>query len=114
MKVLSTERARSLTGSLARHGDSHDATIPGSLGSVSVFIDDVTGTLINGCLIQPYTACPGANLTGADLTGADLTGADLIDALLPRGANLSGMDLRWATWVDGTICGPSSIGDGIP
>ena len=42
MQVLTSERAGSLTGNLAVHGDHHDANgIPARLGSVSVFIDDV-------------------------------------------------------------------------
>lgn len=123
MEVLSTERARALTGNLARHGDAHDATIPRSLGSVSMFIDDVDGTWIeNGCPIQPFASCPGADLTGAnlrganlrwaDLRGADLSGADLGGADL-TGTRLSGANLSGAIWVNGTICGPGSNGNCI-
>lgn len=123
MEVLSTERARALTGNLARHGDSHDATIPRRLGSVSVFIDDVDGTwIVNGCPIQPFASCSGADLTGAnlrganlrwaDLRGADLSGADLGGADL-TGTRLSGANLSGATWVNGTICGPGSNGNCI-
>lgn len=120
MEVLSTERARALTGNLARHGDAHDATIPSSLGSVSVFIDDFDGAwAVNGCLIQAFASCSeadlsganlrGANLRWADLRGANLSGADLAGADL-TGARLSGAALGGATWVNGAICGPNSIG----
>jgi len=73
--------------------------------------------------------CPGCDLRGADLSGADLSGADLsgtnlIAANLSfanltganlRDANLSFADLSFANfvnaiWIDGSICGPGSIG----
>lgn len=96
MQVLSDEQAQSLTGNLARHGDAHDRhDIPTRLGSVSVFIDDVDGTVINGCLIQPYTICIRYALTGASLAGANLTGAQLPLADL-SGANLTGANLTAA------------------
>jgi Pentapeptide repeats (8 copies) len=120
MEVLSTVRARALTGNLARHGDAHDATIPRSLGSVSVFIDDFDGAwAVNGCLIQAFASCSeadlsganlrGANLRWADLRGTNLSGADLAGADL-TGARLAGAALGGATWVNGAICGPNSIG----
>lgn len=124
LEVLSIEKAQALTGNLALHGNAHDATIPSSLGSVSIFIDDVTGTFINGCLIQPYTACPGMNLGGADLTGAnlklsmlsgitlagaDLSYANLISTDLTRAnltrAILEHADLRWANLTGANLNG---------
>ena len=51
----------------------------------------------------------GADLTDARLISADLTGADLTDAVLD-GAKLQGAKLNGAIWVDGTECGPGSVG----
>jgi uncharacterized protein YjbI with pentapeptide repeats len=66
--------------------------------------EEVVLTGANLCLADlAYTELRGADLTGADLTGADLTGADL-----------SGADLSGATWVDGSQCGPGSIGRCVP
>lgn len=50
-----------------------------------------------------------ARLDHADLSRADLTGANL------AGASLSGTDMRaarleGATWYDGRVCGPGSVG----
>ncbi len=61
----------------------------------------------------------GVNLQNANLMLANLTGASLFDADL-SGANLQGANLQGAilikakfdnaTWVDGRICAPGSIG----
>ena len=48
------------------------------------------------------------NLENADLESADLTGATLQDV------NLQGVNLTNAIWVDGTLCGPGSIGECVP
>jgi hypothetical protein len=71
---------------------------PASFGAASLFIDDATGTVINGCLVQPYTHCNGLDLAGVDLSGSDLTGADL-DSVNLSGANLSAADLTSATLI---------------
>lgn len=59
-------------------------------------------SVVNGCVIEAYTVCRGANLSdailvnatllGADLTGANLAGANLQNANL-RGADLTGANL---------------------
>ena len=48
--------------------------------------------MVRGCLIEPYTRCPGADLTEANLTEADLRNADLRGAKL-REANLRNADM---------------------
>jgi hypothetical protein len=57
----------------------------------------------------------GARLTAADLTGADLSAADLNAANLHyavlEGALLNGTRMDGATWTDGRICAPGSIGE---
>jgi len=50
----------------------------------------------------------GANLANADLSYADLRGAKL------DGAQLQGAFLNKAFWLDGSICGPDSVGKCIP
>ena len=67
---------------------------------------DGVGQTINGCVIQPFTSCPGANLSVADLAnahlnfanlnGANLTNANLSSAIL-TGATLTTADLSFAT-----------------
>ncbi|MET4702276.1 uncharacterized protein YjbI with pentapeptide repeats [Constrictibacter sp. MBR-5] len=50
-----------------------------------------------------------ADLTAADIRAADLSSADLSNAKLGR-AELTYSDLSGATWIDGQICAPGSIG----
>jgi hypothetical protein len=57
-----------------------------------------------------YAVMQGADLSGANLKGADLTNADLQGAKL-KGADLSAAKLAQTIWVDGTICGPTSVGN---
>ena len=61
---------------------------------------NVKAFAINGCMIEPFTDCSGADLSGADLTGAYL-----------MGANLSGADLTGAilTGVSGRLSDATSI-----
>lgn len=63
---------------------------------------------VNGCVIQPGTSCPGANLSNHDLQGVNLTGANLSTANLSQsnlsnanlsGANLTGANLRGVTMI---------------
>ncbi len=75
--------------------------------------------VVGGCVIEPRTACPGADLTHARLRGVDLTGADLRGAKLARadltyaklaGATLDGADLRGATLAKAHMQGASLRG----
>ena len=50
---------------------------------------------VNGCVIEPSTACANFDLSGADLEGADLSRASLSGANL-TGTNLSGANLTQA------------------
>ena len=95
LRVLSVDQAQQVGGNLAVHAGRHDAKIPSRFTSAALFIDDVNGTTIKGCLIQAYTYCAYADLRGADLSGADLNNADLNSAYL-YGANLSGANLQYA------------------
>ncbi|MCP3669894.1 MAG: pentapeptide repeat-containing protein [Gammaproteobacteria bacterium] len=56
----------------------------------------------------------GINLQGADLTNADLNNSDLTYANLSNsrlgGAKLDGAKLEKAIWIDGSVCGPGSVG----
>jgi uncharacterized protein YjbI with pentapeptide repeats len=70
--------------------------------------------VINGCRIEPDTACPGADLRNADLRGVDLTGANLAGADLQGanleeadfdGANLQGADFTLANLTDAKLDG---------
>ena len=85
--------------------------------------------VLDGCVLQAYTKCPGANLSNAILEGINLQGAylkgaklkntilrnaNLIDVYLYEadltGADLSGADLSKAIWPDGRVCAFGSIG----
>ena len=50
-----------------------DVNVPSRFTSAALFIDDVTGTIVNGCLIQPFAFCRSADMSGADLSGANLS-----------------------------------------
>jgi uncharacterized protein YjbI with pentapeptide repeats len=91
-------------------------TNPHSFNQATLFIDD-SAPVINGCVIQPQTSCPGlfapnanlsgayligANLTGAVLGLANLTGAGLTSANLTS-ANLTEANLTGAVLADGTL-----------
>jgi hypothetical protein len=95
----SARRLDAATGDLSYLNSDVDPRVRRHFRAPSLFIDDATGRVVNGGLIQPFTVCisPRANLSGADLhqanlTGADLSGADLSGANL-NFANLSGADL---------------------
>jgi hypothetical protein len=63
LRVLTVDRAQQVAGNLAVHAGRHDVNVPSRFTSAALFIDDVTGTIVNGCLIQPYGNCAGADLT---------------------------------------------------
>jgi hypothetical protein len=86
----SARRLDAATGNLSYLNSDVDPRVRRHFRAPSLFIDDATGRVVNGCLIQPFTVCPKANLSGADLSGAKLTAADL------TGADLSGADLTFA------------------
>jgi uncharacterized protein YjbI with pentapeptide repeats len=81
------------TGNLSHLESDRDHRVRRHFRSPSLFIDDATGTEVNGCLIQAFTVCLRANLSGADLRGANLHRANFGGA---GGSNLSGADLRQA------------------
>ena len=60
--------------------------------ATSLFIDDATGRVVNGCLIQPETKCVAALLFNQDLSGADLRGAVL------AAADLTGTAFTGRSW----------------
>ena len=84
---------------------------------------------VNGCVIEPSTSCPSADLSGKDLSGADLSratlssanleGTNLSDANLTEAnlagaqivnTDLSGADLTSANLTDATISGANLEG----
>jgi hypothetical protein len=108
VKVLGDDKQSQAAGhNLDTHLSAADSALPESFTEVSLFIDDAAGQVENGCLIQPYTVCEGAdlagvnlagvNLTGADFLGADFTGADL------TGTNLTGADLAGANFTNADL-----------
>ncbi len=85
--------------------------------------------VVDGCILQAYTKCPGVNLSNANLEGINLQGAYLKSATLKNtilrnaklidvylfeadltGADLTGADLSKAIWPDGRVCAFGSIG----
>lgn len=72
------------------------------------------GKVINGCTIQPFTRCPGADLEGADLEHADLRNATLLRAQIFN-ANLTravlwDADLRLVNFTESNLSGASLRG----
>ena len=83
------------TGNLSHLASDVDPSVEGSFGPASLFIDDATGKVINGCAIQPDTNCAWVNMPGADLNRANLIRAKLNSANL-KGAELGGANLEEA------------------
>lgn len=106
LRVLTKEQAGGVSGPLADHASRHGARIPRRLRSITLFIDNANGTVINGCLIGPGTVCWEADLAGADLRGADLRQAAIERADL-RGANLDGANLRNSSFQRSDLSGAS-------
>lgn len=84
-------------------GGARHATPPQSFGAVSLFIDDVDGTVVSGCLIQPGLHCPGADLSNANLGGADLSHSSIV------GVNFANADLTGANLSNSSISGGTSF-----
>ena len=78
---------------------------------------DLSYSQLNHSNLQ-HSNLVGADLTYADLNGADLSYADLSYANLSHAnladAILDNVTLDHAIWVNGTLCGVSSIGQCIP
>jgi hypothetical protein len=104
---------------LHSHAIRADRTPARRLRDASLFVDEVEGTVIDGCFIEPYGDCSGANLHGTDLAGvdfrmtdlsntnlggADLSGADLFDADL-LAANLTNVNLTGANLTNANLSG---------
>lgn len=110
------------TGNLSHLSSDLDSRVNRRFRSPSLFIDDATGRVVNGCLIQPNTQCYGADLSGADLSGADLTLARLAFARLTRAnlsdarlviAGLSNTDLRGAVLTRADVRGANLSGSNL-
>jgi hypothetical protein len=97
--LLDDEHAPDRLDSLGR---ARHATPPTAFDAASLFIDDATGTIINGCVIQLWAKCPNANLSGANLSGANLTDVNLSGANLAN-ANLANALLGRAYLVNATL-----------
>lgn len=107
LRVLTREQAADVNGPLADHASRHGRAIPTRVGSVTLFVDNAAGTVINGCLIGPGTVCWEADLAGADLSGADLHQASIEESDL-RGVKLDGANLRNASLVDSDLTGATA------
>jgi hypothetical protein len=92
------------TGNLSHLEPRRDGRVPRRFGAASLFIDDATAQVVNGCVIQPHTDCQGANLSDADLRDADLTHGHLADAIFTE-ADLIAAHLRYATLTDAIFFG---------
>ena len=112
LRVLEQVEQDGLSGTLAQHSAKADPALPASFTAVSLFIDDVTGAVVNGCLLQPFTVCVGADLAGAKLAGMNLTGADFTGADL-SGADLSGAKLLNANFTGANLTGANLLGADI-
>jgi Pentapeptide repeats (8 copies) len=62
---------------LASHADAADTTPPRRMRDVALFVDDTTARVVDGCVLQPFTDCPGMLVGEPELDGADLSGAEL-------------------------------------
>jgi len=102
-------RLRGATGNLAGFEPDRDRRVPRHFEDASLFIDDATAPVVNGCVIQPYSHCADADLSGADLPGADLDHADLSGANLSH-ADLSGADLSYTDLVRSNLTGADLTG----
>jgi len=92
------------TGNLSHLESDRDPGVNRRFRAPSLFIDDASGRVVGGCLIQPHSQCPGFDLRGADLFRADLSGANL------RGANLIEVDLRGANLIEVDLRGADLSG----
>lgn len=54
------------TGNLSHLESQRDRRVPRRFGDASLFIDDATGLVLNGCVIQPYSTCEQPDLKSAE------------------------------------------------
>ena len=92
-------RMAKLSGSDLKNADMQYADLSGSDLSYSVIAD----AKMKGINLQ------SADLTNVDLSNSDLSYANLKDSKL-GGAKIDGVKLTKAIWIDGSVCGPGSIG----
>jgi hypothetical protein len=92
-------RLARLSGSVLNNTDMQYADLSGSDLSYS----EIAGAKMKGVNLQ------NADLTNVDLTNSDLSYANLKNSKL-GGAKIDGAKLTKAIWVDGSVCGPGSIG----
>src|SRR4051812_14258801 len=58
----SATRLGHATANLAGYEATRDARVPHRFADASLFIDDASAPVINGCVIAEWASCPGANL----------------------------------------------------
>jgi uncharacterized protein YjbI with pentapeptide repeats len=86
-------RARKLphaTGNLSDFESDNDGHVPRHFDDASLFIDDSTGVVWDGCVIAPYTQCPGLVWRNADLLNEIVNNANFAGAVFPF-ARMSGV-----------------------
>ncbi len=95
-------RMAKLSGSDIKNADMQYADLSGSDLSYS----EITDAKMKGINLQ------NADLTNTDLTNSDMSYANLQNAKL-GGAKIDGVVLTKAIWIDGSVCGPGSVGQCI-
>ena len=95
--AVSVINPRHVRGDLATHAQTADTRPATTLRDPSLFIDDTTAPVVDGCVLQAETECSNATLNNVDLAGLDLTGADFSDVYLSN-ADFAGANLQNATF----------------
>lgn len=89
-------------------GDGSQSQVKAAANSMTVQTAVVNGTSVNGCVIQPFTACPGADLSFTNLVYANLMAAVLFKANL-YGANLLNANLSFADLLGANLYGANLL-----
>lgn len=82
------------------------------LSYANLSITDLTGADLHQASLKG-AGLRGSTLSGANLVNADLSYADLRGAKI-EGVQLQGAILNKAFWLDGSLCGPDSVGKCVP
>ena len=92
------------TGNLAHLESSRDDAVSTRFRDASLFVDDAASPVIKGCVIQPWTSCPGIDLTGTNLFGANISRANFTGANFTR-VNLTQAILYFANFTGANFTG---------
>jgi hypothetical protein len=100
---------RTADGNLASFAPRRSARLPRRFGTSALFIDDATAPIWNGCVLQPYAQCPGADLTTGDPQGLGLMDLTLNNVNF-SGANLANDAFRSTVLTDANLSGANLTG----